>query len=87
MSEPTRPELAELEAEECYRLLATHELGRVGVNAEHYPLIFPVNYALDRGVIVIRTHPGTMLSAAGHANVTFECQRSLNLDPLWVSES
>jgi hypothetical protein len=44
----------------------------VGVNAEHYPLIFPVNYALDRGVIVIRTHPGTMLSAAGHANVTFE---------------
>jgi nitroimidazol reductase NimA-like FMN-containing flavoprotein (pyridoxamine 5'-phosphate oxidase superfamily) len=72
MSEPTRPDLAELEAEECDRLLATHEIGRVGVYAEHYPLIFPVNYVLDRGVIVIRTHPGTMLSAAGHANVTFE---------------
>jgi hypothetical protein len=72
MSEPTRPELAELAAEECYRLLATHEIGRLGVNAEHYPLIFPVNYALDRDVIIIRTHPGTKLSAAGHANVTFE---------------
>ena len=72
MAEPTSAEFAELEAEECYRLLATHDVGRLGVNAEHYPLIFPVNYALDRGVIVIRTHPGTKLAAAGHANVTFE---------------
>jgi uncharacterized protein len=68
----SRPELAELDADECYRLLATHEIGRLGVNAEHYPLIFPVNYALDREVIVIRTHPGTKLTAAGHASVTFE---------------
>ena len=42
------------------------------MNAEHYPLIFPVNYALDRDVIVVRTHAGTMLEAAAHANVTFE---------------
>jgi nitroimidazol reductase NimA-like FMN-containing flavoprotein (pyridoxamine 5'-phosphate oxidase superfamily) len=42
------------------------------VNAEHYPLIFPVNYALDHGIIVIRTNPGTKLAAANHANVTFE---------------
>jgi hypothetical protein len=66
----SRPELAELDAAECYRLLATHEIGRLGVNAEHYPVIFPVNYALDREVIVIRTHPGTKLTAAGRANVT-----------------
>jgi nitroimidazol reductase NimA-like FMN-containing flavoprotein (pyridoxamine 5'-phosphate oxidase superfamily) len=72
MTNPRDPELVELDADECYRLLATHEIGRLGVNAEHYPLIFPVNYALDRGVIVIRTHPGTKLTAAGHANVTFE---------------
>jgi hypothetical protein len=37
-----------------------------------YPLIVLVNYALDRGVIVIRTHPGTKLAAAGQANVSFE---------------
>ena len=66
------PRLVELDGEECYRLLATHEIGRLGVNAEHYPLIFPVNYALDRGVLVIRTHPGTKLTAAGQANVSFE---------------
>jgi nitroimidazol reductase NimA-like FMN-containing flavoprotein (pyridoxamine 5'-phosphate oxidase superfamily) len=72
MTRPRSTELVEIDAEECYRLLALHEIGRLGVNAEHYPLIFPVNYALDRDVIVVRTHPGTKLAAAGHANVSFE---------------
>jgi uncharacterized protein len=58
--------------EECYRLLATQEIGRIGVNAEHYPLILPVNYAVDGTTLVIRTRPGTILRAAEHANVTFE---------------
>ena len=35
-------------------------------------MIFPVNYAVDHEVVVIRTGPGTKLSAAGHANVAFE---------------
>ena len=70
--------LQELTVEECYLLLETQQVGRLGVNAEHYPLIFPVNYALDRGVIVIRTHPGTKLAAASHANVTFKVDRSTN---------
>jgi nitroimidazol reductase NimA-like FMN-containing flavoprotein (pyridoxamine 5'-phosphate oxidase superfamily) len=68
-----RPELRVLSADECYQLLATQRIGRRGVNAEHYPVIFPVNFALDRaGVIVIRTNAGTKLAAADHANVTFE---------------
>ena len=61
-----------IHADECYRLLATHEIGRIGVNAEHHPLIFPVNYAMDGTTIVVRTHPGTVLRSAEHANVTFE---------------
>ena len=61
-----------LSTEECYRLLATQEIGRIGVNAEHYPLILPVNYGLDGTTVVIRTHPGTILRSAEHANVTFE---------------
>ncbi|MGH3768042.1 MAG: pyridoxamine 5'-phosphate oxidase family protein [Pseudonocardiaceae bacterium] len=57
-----RPELRVLSADDCYQLLATRQIGRLGVNAEHYPVIFPVNYALDRvGVIVIRTNAGTKL--------------------------
>lgn len=61
-----------LDGEECYRLLGTQDLGRLGVNAEHYPLIFPVNYALDHGTVVFRTSPGTKLASLNHANVTFE---------------
>jgi nitroimidazol reductase NimA-like FMN-containing flavoprotein (pyridoxamine 5'-phosphate oxidase superfamily) len=64
--------MQEIPAEECFRLLATQEIGRLGVNAEHYPLVIPVNYGLDGTTVVIRTHPGTTLSAATHANVTFE---------------
>jgi len=67
------PELRVLSADDCYRLLATQQIGRLGVNAEHYPLIFPVNYAVDHaGVIVIRTNAGLKLATADHANVTFE---------------
>jgi nitroimidazol reductase NimA-like FMN-containing flavoprotein (pyridoxamine 5'-phosphate oxidase superfamily) len=29
---------------ECYRLLATEQVGRLGVDVGRYPLIFPVNY-------------------------------------------
>jgi uncharacterized protein len=58
--------------DECHELLAGHEVGRIGVIAEHYPLIIPVNYGMDGRTIVVRTHPGTTLSAAAHADVTFE---------------
>ena len=68
----TDPEMHVIPTDECYRLLGTHEFGRIGVVADHYPLILPVNYRLDGTTIVIRTHSGTILSAAEHANVTFE---------------
>jgi nitroimidazol reductase NimA-like FMN-containing flavoprotein (pyridoxamine 5'-phosphate oxidase superfamily) len=71
-SAATGPTLQVIPADECYRLLATQELGRIGVNAEHYPLIFPVNFGLDGTTVVIRTAPGTILRAASRANVTFE---------------
>ncbi|RBY80789.1 pyridoxamine 5'-phosphate oxidase family protein [Blastococcus sp. TF02A-26] len=64
--------LETIPAEECYALLADHEVGRIGVIAEHHPLIIPVNYGMDGRTIVIRTHPGSTLSAVEHANVTFE---------------
>jgi nitroimidazol reductase NimA-like FMN-containing flavoprotein (pyridoxamine 5'-phosphate oxidase superfamily) len=66
------PTMQVIPSEECYRLLGTQEIGRLGLNAEHYPLIFPVNYALDGTTLVIRTHAGTVLRAAEHANVTFQ---------------
>ncbi|MBM7804619.1 nitroimidazol reductase NimA-like FMN-containing flavoprotein (pyridoxamine 5'-phosphate oxidase superfamily) [Geodermatophilus bullaregiensis] len=72
----TGPTLEELPADECHRLLATQEIGRLTVNAEHHPLVVPVTYAMDGTTIVIRTSPGTKLAAADHANVTFEVDES-----------
>jgi uncharacterized protein len=61
-----------LDTEECLRLLATQEIGRLGLPGRHFPLILPVNYKLDRNVIVIRTNADSALAAADHANVAFE---------------
>ena len=63
------PGLRELTTEQCWSLLAAQDVGRLGVIAEHYPMIFPVNYAVDHEVVVVRTGPGTKLTAASHANV------------------
>jgi nitroimidazol reductase NimA-like FMN-containing flavoprotein (pyridoxamine 5'-phosphate oxidase superfamily) len=68
----TDPTMQVIPPEECHRLLGTQRFGRLAVVAEHLPLVFPVNFALDGQVIVVRTSPGTKLSAADHANVVFE---------------
>ncbi len=61
-----------LDTQECLRLLATQVIGRIALPGKRFPLILPVNYALDRDVIVFRTHSGSTLLTADHANVTFE---------------
>ena len=65
--------LIRLEEDECWQFLARHSLGRVGLVHMEYPMIFPVNYALDGRSVVFRTAPGTKLAiaAAGRA-VAFE---------------
>jgi nitroimidazol reductase NimA-like FMN-containing flavoprotein (pyridoxamine 5'-phosphate oxidase superfamily) len=68
----TDPGMHVIPTDECYRLLGSSEFGRIGVLADNYPLILPVNYRLDGTTVVIRTHPGTILAAAEHANVTFQ---------------
>ena len=53
-----------LEADECLRLLSSATLGRLAVSAGALPSIVPVNFLLDGDRILIRTSPGTKLSAA-----------------------
>jgi nitroimidazol reductase NimA-like FMN-containing flavoprotein (pyridoxamine 5'-phosphate oxidase superfamily) len=54
-------------------LLATGEIGRVGITIGALPAIFPVNYRLIDGSIVIRTASGSkMPAAAERAVVAFE---------------
>lgn len=61
-----------LSSDECYQLLTTRGFGRIGVIADHHPMIVPVNYAMDRSTIVIRSRPGRTFDNAMHANVTFQ---------------
>jgi nitroimidazol reductase NimA-like FMN-containing flavoprotein (pyridoxamine 5'-phosphate oxidase superfamily) len=66
------PTLQVLDAEDCYALLATQRVGRLILNGQPYPLLFPVNYAMDGGTVVFQTRRGTKLAEADHANVAFE---------------
>jgi nitroimidazol reductase NimA-like FMN-containing flavoprotein (pyridoxamine 5'-phosphate oxidase superfamily) len=56
--------LRHLSREECIELLGRDRLGRVGVTIGALPVILPVNYALFGDAIVLRTAPGTKLTAA-----------------------
>ena len=57
-----------IDADECLRLLAAEEIGRVAVVVGATPMILPVNYALDGDAIAFRTMPGSRLDVGqGHA--------------------
>jgi uncharacterized protein len=58
---------------EFLRLMATVPVGRIVYTRRAMPAVEPVNFALERGHIVIRTHPSGKLAAAiRHAVVAFE---------------
>jgi nitroimidazol reductase NimA-like FMN-containing flavoprotein (pyridoxamine 5'-phosphate oxidase superfamily) len=69
---PDAGALDELSVAECWELLATQAIGRVAIIVGHYPLVFPVNYAVDNKAILYRTGVGTKLYAIHRSNVTFE---------------
>lgn len=63
----------ELTKSECFELLASQQLGRIAVVDDRGPVVFPVNFVLDRHMVVFRTDEGTKLDAAGRAaRIAFE---------------
>lgn len=63
----------ELTKGECFGLLARQQVGRVAVVDHRGPVVFPVNFVLDRHMVVFRTDEGTKLDvAAGGSRVAFE---------------
>jgi nitroimidazol reductase NimA-like FMN-containing flavoprotein (pyridoxamine 5'-phosphate oxidase superfamily) len=64
--------LDELSPAECWQLVATQPVGRVAVIVGHYPLVFPVNFAVDDRTILYRTGVGTKLHSIHRSNVTFQ---------------
>lgn len=61
-----------IEREECVRLLAGEEIGRVGFVNGSTPEILPVNYALDGDAVVFATASGSKLRCADRGPITFE---------------
>jgi nitroimidazol reductase NimA-like FMN-containing flavoprotein (pyridoxamine 5'-phosphate oxidase superfamily) len=63
----------ELTKSECFGLLSREQLGRVAVVDDRGPVVFPVNFVLDRHMVVFRTDEGTKLDAACRGSrVAFE---------------
>lgn len=62
-----------LDRKTCLDLMATVSLGRLGVVNDGRPIVLPVNFKLVDDAILIRTAPGTKLSAAAaEAEVSLE---------------
>lgn len=73
--------LAAIGTDECWRLLATQRLGRIGFTAHSgHQVILPVNYVVHEGTIMIRSGRGPKLEAARRgALVAFEVD-AIDLD-------
>lgn len=67
--------IAPLPRDECLRLLAADEVGRLAFVSGTGAAIVPVNYALDGEAVVMRTDPGTKLRQGPRARASFEIDR------------
>jgi uncharacterized protein len=61
-----------LDRDECLRLLAADEIGRLAVVVGRTPTILPVNYHLDGDRVVFRSDPGTKVDHGLRGPVAFE---------------
>lgn len=72
-SPPRGPRWYDLTRAECFDLLGRHDLGRLAFVDDLGPIVVPVNYVLDRHMLVIRTDEGAKLEAAHRGvKVAFE---------------
>jgi uncharacterized protein len=65
--------------DECFALLRSVPVGRIGLSMSALPVVLPVNFAVDGDRLVVRTAAGSKLDAAlGGAVVAFEAD---HIDP------
>jgi len=70
---PRPGQLEAMPEDECVKRLRSSDIGRIAlVDREARPVIFPVNYFFDEGVIAFRTAPGSKLDLAPGAPACFE---------------
>ena len=62
-----------LTEQECWELIRTHELGRLGFHLLEQVHVVPVNYAVDDDTLLFRTAEGSkLLAVVMHGDVVFE---------------
>ena len=62
----------ELSVSQAWALVRSVPVGRLAVVVDGEPDIFPLNHLVDHGTVVMRTAPGTKLTAALGHRVAFE---------------
>jgi uncharacterized protein len=60
---------------ECWNLLASAQVGRIGLLVGDQVEVLPVNFALDGRTILFRTAEGTVLNEASIRAIAFEVDR------------
>jgi nitroimidazol reductase NimA-like FMN-containing flavoprotein (pyridoxamine 5'-phosphate oxidase superfamily) len=61
-----------LDQHECLRLIASREVGRIGIVDSGQPIILPMNYVMVGDTVVLRTSAGTKLQHAQGSAACFE---------------
>ena len=56
--------IEELDQAACWARLGSRRVGRLAVSVSNRPDVFPVNYVVDDGTVVVQTAPGFKLAAA-----------------------
>lgn len=65
--------VTELTDEECWELLRTNELGRLGFHLLEQVHVVPINYTVDEDTLLFRTAEGSkLLGVVMHGDVVFE---------------
>ena len=72
MEDPGPAAVTSIDRDECLRLLAADTIGRLAVVVGRAPVILPVNYFLDGGVVVFRSDPGMKVDYGLRGPVAFE---------------
>jgi nitroimidazol reductase NimA-like FMN-containing flavoprotein (pyridoxamine 5'-phosphate oxidase superfamily) len=62
----------ELSVPDCWARLRQSVVGRVAVVRDGLPEIFPVNYVVDHGTVVVRTGSGTLFASLDGSAAAFE---------------
>jgi len=72
-TDDTRPELDELDRDDCLALLATQVVGRLAViDGQGVPMVVPVNYRLVHERVVFRTAAGAKVIGLQRHPVAFQ---------------